>query len=808
MAHLTSDIRFALRGLTKRPAQSLLVILTLAVGLAANAVIFGALDALLLRPLEFPNLPRLVRLWETTPGTPDYERGNVAPGNLHDWAESGMFEKVVAMEWWNANLRGREVPERVQGFRVSPVFFETLGVAPQRGRGFLPEEGREGQHLQAILGHELWHRGFGGDPEIVGQSVTLDGAAYTVVGIAPEGFSFPMGAELWAPLVVPAPGAASRKDHFLNVFAMLAPGRTVEEARAALEVVAKRLQLDHPTTNTSRGIVVTSMSRGFEDAGLRPIMGLWQVAAALVLLIACVNVANLMLARGAERQRELALRLALGADRGRVIRQLLTEGLVVASLGIAAALPLCALASREMRRHMPAEIARFVPGWANIGLDERTIAFTAVLGLLATLLFAAVPALRASRPGLTEALREGGRSATAGTTRQRGRNALVVTQVAFALTLVVVAGLAMKSVHGMIEGPQGFDVERLLTFQVTLPEGRYGDEGVRRAFARDVAARLSELPGVSQVAHANVLPGRGNNSHRPIQVEGEPPFDPSDPPRAQYRTISPSYFDTLRQPVVAGRALDARDDEHAVPVAVVSRSFAERFWPGRDPLGRRFRTGGEDTPWITVVGVCGDVIHHWFSSRNRPAFYRSYAQDPRFDIAYAVRTTDDPEAVASAARLAISSVDPYQPAYDVRSMVRSIRMSTIGLQYVAGIMTVFGGLAVVLAVSGIYGVMSYRVSLRTQEIGVRVALGASSHDVLKLTMGQALWLTGLGLLLGGGLGLAGARALSAALMGVVAFDSATFALFTALLALAALLAAYVPARRALSVDPALALRAE
>jgi putative ABC transport system permease protein len=572
--------------------------------------------------------------------------------------------------------------------------------------------------------------------------------------------------------------------------------------------VAKRLETDHPKTNTARGVVVTGLQRGFEDVGLRPIMVLWQVAAGLVLLIACVNVANLMLARGSERQRELALRLALGAGRRRIVRQLLTEGLVLASLGIAFALPLAALGSREMRRHMPAEILPFVPGWESMGVDARTAAFTAALGLVATVLFAAVPALRLSRLALTEALKEGGRSATAGASRQRGRNALVVAQVAFALTLLVVAGLALKSVRAMLEGPQGYDTAQLLTLQVTLPEGRYQEPGRRRAFARDVASRLAELPGAGHVAYANVLPGRGSSSSRSIQVEGEPLLDPSDPRSANYRTVSPGYFETLRLPVFSGRALGEQDDENAPDVAVVSRAFAERFFPGRDPLGRRFRAGGEDRPWVTVVGVCGDVIHHWFSNRNEPTFYRPYAQEPRHDVAYAVRVSGDPQALAQSARLAVSAVDAHQPAYDVRSMQACIRVSTIGLQYVAAVMAVFGGLAVVLAVSGIYGVMSYRVSLRTQEIGVRMALGAGSGHVLRLTMGQALGLTAAGLVLGAGLGFAGARVLSATLMGAVPFDGTTFAMFTALLGAAAFMAAYVPARRALRVDPALALRAE
>jgi putative ABC transport system permease protein len=323
-----------------------------------------------------------------------------------------------------------------------------------------------------------------------------------------------------------------------------------------------------------------------------------------------------------------------------------------------------------------------------------------------------------------------------------------------------------------------------------------------------VETRLRELPGARDVAFANVLPARGSNTSRPLQVEGEPPYDESNPPVVDYRTVSPAYFQTLRLPVLSGRGLNAADDETTAEVAVVSRSLAERYWPGRDPLGRRFRTGGEDTPWVTVVGVCGDVIHQWFARRNYPTVYRPYSQHPWSAVAFAVRLEGDPDALLASARQEIRTVDPYLPAYDVRSMRRSIKIATIGMQYVAGIMAVFGALAVVLALSGIYGVMSYRTSLRTQEIGVRVALGATNADVLRLTMGQAVRLTAIGLVAGGGLGILGARTLSSVLVGAVPFDAPTFVAFTGLLGTAALVAAFVPARRALHIDPALALRAE
>jgi putative ABC transport system permease protein len=796
--------------MAKRPALSLLVVVTLAVGIAANAAIFSSLDALLLRPLAFPNLPRLVRLWETSPGAEAYDRGNVAPGNFHDWRSqsSDVLAELVALEWWDANLRGQEVPERISGYRVSPRFFETLGVAPQAGRGFLDEEGREGANRRVVLGHDLWQRSFGGDGGIVGRDGMVDGEPHLVVGIAPRGFRFPEGAEMWSPLVLPPAGAARRDQHYLSAIALLAPGRSQGDAARSMTLIAERLQKDHPDTNASRGLVVGPLQRSYEDIGLRPLFTLWQVAAGLVLLIACVNVANLMLARGAERQREMALRLALGAGRGQIVRQLLTEGLVTSILAIAVSLPLSTGAAREMRQRMPAEIARFLPGWNGIGMDGRVLGFTMALGLAATLLFTLAPALRASKSVLTDALKEGGRSATVGASRQRGRSLLVVTQVAGALALVVVAGLAVKSARTLLLGPQGYDPDRLLTLQVTLPESRYRDPAVRRAFARNAEDRLAALPGVTGVGLANVMPGRNNNSGGTIQIEGEPVLDRSDPPVVDDRTISPGYFETLGLPLVAGRGLLGSDEETALPVAVVSRSLAERYWPGRDPLGRRFRIGNEDAPWVTVVGVSGNHIHQWFTRRNYPTCYRPYAQDPRNDLAFVLRTTGDPEALAPAARRAVGAVDPSQPAYNVWSQRRAISLSTIGLQYVAAIMAVFGGLALVLAISGVYGVMSYRVSLRTQEIGVRVALGASARDVLQLTMAQAMRLTTLGLLVGGALGFAAARALSAALMGSIPFDATTFAAATGFLATSALLAAYLPARRALAIDPAQALRAD
>jgi putative ABC transport system permease protein len=810
--HLFADIRLALRSMWRQRAVSFLLVVTLGLGLGANIAMFTILDAMLLRPLDFPNLDRLVRIWETSPSSDAFDQWNISPANFLDFREQskGTLDTLVALEYWNANLRGNDTPERVSGFKVSPGFFQSLGVKLDSGRGFLGEEGNAGAAPSVVIGHGLWQRAFGGDASVVGRSVVMDGVGYTVVGIAGQGFQFPEGAEIWSPLVLPAPGAASRDQRFLTSIGFLKPGASLDGVRAELSTIAKRLEMAHPNVNKARTVRVETLTRGFEDQGLRPVLGFFQLGAGLVLLIACINVANFLLARGAERRREIAVRQALGAAKSRILRQLLTEGLVTAIMAMIVALPTAALAARAMKDMMPVEIARFLNGWSSIDLDGRAALFGLGLATVSALLFSLAPARRASNPDLTDALKEGGRASTEGASRQRGRSALVVSQIAAALALVLVASLAARSAWTLIEGPQGYDPENLLALNVSLPEGKYDDQETRRTFVREAMARLSEMPGVSTVAATNVLPARNSNSGRRIRVEGDTAKEDSELPVADSRTVTPTFFETMKLPLYAGRAIDARDDgaEGALQVAVVSRAFAERHWPGLDPLGRRFRAGDADTPMVTVIGVCGDVVHQWFGRRNYPTYYRPYAQEPRLGVTFAVRTSGDPEALAQDARRAVAAADPYQPAYAVWSMKRSIANATIGLRFVASIMTILSGLALLLALTGVYGVMAYRVSLRTLEIGVRRVLGASHGDVLRLTMGQAAWLTAGGLTLGGAAGLALSRLLSNLLQGAVTVDVWTVLGFSGLLAAAALLAAYIPARRSLSVDPARALRAE
>jgi putative ABC transport system permease protein len=808
---LTEDVRFAVRGFARRPTTTFLLVFTLALGLAANAVVFNVLDAVVLRAFSFPNQARLVRVHETSRDFNGVDLSNVAPANLLDWQAQtkGVFRDLVGLQWWDASLRGRESAERVMAYRVSPGFFEALGVTPVAGRGFHPEEGREGAQRRVVLGYALWQRVYGGEP-MVGRTVTVDTEPYEVVGIAPPSFHFPEASELWAPLVLPDPASAPRDRHHLSVMGRLADGRSRASAQAALTVVARRLEQEHPKTNAARGVLVPSFRMGFGDPVLPQILVIWQAAALLVLLIACINVANLILAQAAERGRELSLRMALGAGPGRIARLLLTEGALLALGGALLATPLLSLAGRVLRETMPAEIARFVPGWEQLGADWRSLLFSVLVAMVAAFLVSAVPAWRAAHLDLNATLREGGRSVTGGGRRQLGRNLLVVGQTAAALALLVAAGSAFGGAHALIDGPQGYEPRGVLAFDLTLAEARYSEEGKQRRFADELLTRLSALPGVTSVAAANSLPGRSGYSTRGIEVEGQPLVPGNDPPQVEARAVTPDFFATLRLPLLRGRGLERTDTKDAREVAVVSRSFAERFWPGKDPLGRRFRVlaGDQDTPWLTVVGTSGDVIQQWIMRRNAPTFYRPLAQAPTRDLCFALRTAGDPDALGPAAKRAVAAVDPDQPPYELEGLPRSIHKSTIGLSYIAGFMVGFGALALVLATSGVYGVMSYRVSRRTLEIGVRVALGASRADVLGLTLGQALRLSAVGLVVGSALGWAASRALASVLRGAVSADPRALAGALLVLAAAGLVAAYVPARRALAVDPARALRSE
>ena len=805
---MLTDCRLAARRLLKSPGFTLVAALTLALGIGANATIFSIVDGMLLRPLPLDDVDRIVAVAETAPAR-NRDRLEVAPANFIDWrAQSRTLASLCAYNWWDANLMGVAEPERLKGALVTTDFFSVLGIEASLGRTFSPDEGNRGRHLVTVLSQSFWMRRFGGDPAIVGQTLVLNAEPYAVIGVAPEEFDFPNTTDVWAPLLLDGETAADRTSHYLNVLGRLAPDAAFADAQAELDVIAARLEEQYPVANAGEGIRLMTLAQGIRDEGGAVIYVL-QATAGFVLLIACVNIANLLLARGTSRKRELAVRVAHGASRWRILRLLLTEGLLLSLVGAACALVLAYVGIDLIRSTMPPNIARLVHGWNEIDIDRRLVFWTVVTAAASGLMFSFVPAWQASRPDLNETLKEGGRTPGHGA-RSRLRSGLVVAEIALALTLLVAAGLTTRGSLALLYGSHGYDPDNVLTLQMRLPEAKYQDDDQRRQFWADVLARVRSLPQVEQAASISHLPSNGSSTGNLFLVEGRPEPPAGQWPAANYRVTSPDYFAALRIPVLRGRAFAERDDEDASPVVMISQSMADQFWPDEDPIGQRIRFRGLDTddPWVEIVGVTGDVVHQWFGNRRRPTMYRPYDQAPRSSTMMAIRTQGDPASLTAAVRDEFAAVDPDQPLFRVITMRQLMREGMIGLAYIASLMTIFGTIAIVLAAIGVYGVMAYNVSQRTHEFGVRIALGAGPRDVVGLVLRRVLWHSAIGL----GLGLIAAYSLSnvivAVLEGVVAMDAATFVGFAVFLTVVALLAGYVPARRALGVDPATALRVE
>ena len=806
MRTLGLDVKYALRSNLQRPWLAALIVLTLALGLGANAAVLAMVDALIVRPFPFPEVDRILLLSDSSRDS-EYRREQVSPANFLDWKREGdRIQRMSAFSWWDVNLVGRDEPERVQGFRVSADFFPALGVQPALGRGFLADEETTGRHRRAVIGDGLWHRRFGGDPAIVGRTITLDAEAYEVVGVAPQGFDFPMGAEVWAPLEFDANAARQRTNRSLTVIGRLAPDASLEEARAQMTVIAERLQQQYPDTNRERGVRVYTFSDGMLDPALTPILALWQSAALFVLIIGCTNVVNLLLARGAERQRDIAVRLAMGADRRRVVRELLIESAVLALAAIPPTLLFAWIGLDALKGSMPASIARFVPGWMSMQVDLRILAITTLIALGAAVLFGIVPALQCTRPRLADTLKEGARGASAGRGRQRIRRALVVAEITLALPLLVASAMGAIGAHRFLYGPQGYDPDRVLAMEMVLPRAAYEGDDARREFVERVLDHAAAIPGAERAAVMNIVPARGNNNSHPLEIEGRPNADPAFPPSVDFRSATPEIFAVLDIPVHRGRAFTTVDGKNAQPVVVISQSLAERYWPSEDPLGRRLKLG--TGPWLTVVGICGDVVHDWFNRRNYPTAYVPFTQSPTRIFGLMVRTGGEPAALSSAARAAVRAVDANQPVYDLMTLRAALGERTLGLQYIAAVMGVLGTLALMLAAGGVYGVMAYMVAQRSHEIGVRIALGATRADVMKLTVSHTVRLAAAGVALGIALSLLLGRVIEWGLLGTATVDARIVAALGAVLSLSALAAGYIPARRAASIDPICTLRGE
>ena len=805
LASIGSDFRYAIRSLTRQPGFAATVAVTLALGLGLNATVLAMVDALALRPFQFRDYQRLVVVWETERQTG--ERTPVPPATFLEWrTHVTSIQQMTAWEGWAPTATWPSDVERLQGVKVTNGFFEVIGKVPSLGRSFTERDHDPGNNRHVIIGNGLWKRRFGANPGSVGTQILLDGEPYTVVGVAPAGFEFPTGAEIWMPLAFGPRELVDRKTRALTVLGKLHDGKSLTEAQAEMDLMSRRLEQEHPATNRDRSASVRTLSTAFREDGALGFLGVLQAGAGLVLLVACANLAGLLLARASERQREVAVRSALGATRSRIVRQLVTETVVLGIVASVVALAIAQIALEFMRTSVPPEIARHVEGWNNLRLDVRLLVLVPALAIGVGLVVGLVPALGATRESLTRTLNDEG-VGTAGVKRHRLRQLLVVAEIALALGLLVAAGLSIQGGMRLVNQPGGFEPHGLLTFEVTLPENRYQDDNVRREFADSFLAKVSTTGGIDGVGLANVVPAAGWSPSVLVDVEDHPAAEPSRRPTTGFRSISSDYFATMRMPLLRGRAFSTFDREGTQPVAIVSAAMAERFWPGSDPLGRRLRLD-DSREWLTVVGVVGDVtMYNWWDGMDVAAVYRPLRQAPPSGVLNGVvRTTADPAVATAAIRHALRSIDPLVPIDHSRTMVRAITDVTFGLSFLALLMALCGGIALFLSALGIYSMMTYVVSRRTREFGLRIALGASASDVLRLALRQAATLTTAGVGIGLILALLLGSLMASALYGVVAMDLRTVAAVAIALGCISLGAAYLPAQRALRLDPAATLR--
>lgn len=806
---LLQDFRYAVRQLRKSPGFTAVAVITLALGIGANTTMFSSVNAMLLRPFAFPQLDRVVAVWESVPKK-NSTHMRVAAANFRDWSEqSKAFKNLAAVQGWDANLTGGNVAQHVEGFRVSSEFFSLLGMPMQFGREIGSVDFQPGATPAVVVKYGFWQQHLGSDPTIVGKQLQLNGEKFTVAGITSPDFDFPPGAQVWTPLNLNDTQKADREHHSLSVFGRLQDGVSIPQAQADLQTIAARLGQQYPGTNTGHEVSVVDLVQDLLS-GSRQFVLVLMGAAAFVLLLCCANVANLQLARAFARQKEIALRTALGATRWHIGRQLLVESLLLAFIGSAGALLLSSWGNAIMRRSLPPFIVEHVAGLKHLEVDSRVFLFTLAVAVATGIITGLAPAWHLSRPNVNDTLKEGGRSSSLSVARHRLRTLLVVSEVALSLVLLVGAGTMVQGFRAMAATDMGFDRSHVLTFHVALPEEKYRDKDRARGYYDRVLREIGSLPGVESAACVTSLPSGWSWNWVEYTAEGKPPATPGEAPSAISQVVAPAFFSALRVPLRQGRLLAEQDGRDAPAVAVVSEEMAHQNWPGQDPLGKHIQMGHPGTagPVRTIVGVVGDVKRSPFEHDPAPTVYVPVAQQPELTSAFIVRTSGDPSVLASLIGAQVRNVDPDQPSFDVRSLEQILSDDLSGIEVSAKMMLVFGFSALTLAAAGIFAVMAYSVTQRTHEIGVRMALGARRVDVLRLVVGFAMKIAIVGLVIGLTLSALLTSALSSALFGVVKVDLATFAVFTLLLATVAATAAYLPARWAMRVDPMVALRYE
>lgn len=800
---MMTDLRYALRQLIKSPGFAAVTILTLALGIGACTAIFSVVSAVLLRPLDYPDPARLVVIRETQlPAFPEF---SVSPPNYLDWEkQTKSFEKLAAYSGSRINLTGDGEPQQLVGVKATAQYFDVYGIKPALGRTFLPEEDAPGKNHVVVLSYPFWQRVFGGAADVVGRPIQLNGEPYTVVGVAPSGFGLASKVDAWMPMAFEPKETANdnRGAHYINVAGRLRPGVTVAQAEAELKVLAAQLATQYPDSNKGWSIFMMPL-QDYSVRDVRTVLYTLLGAVGCVLLIACANIANLLLARATARHREISIRAALGASRARLVRQLLTESVLLALCGGIAGLFLARWGLDALLALAPTNL----PRTNDIRLDSGVLIFSLGLSVATGLVFGIAPAWLAARTDMNESLKQGSRGSTEGGARGRLRNALVVIEVTFALMLLGGAGLLARSFMQLAHVDPGFTPENATLLRVSLPQKKYGLPEQQTAFANALIERMKNLPGVQAVGLTHSMPLVGDYVLG-FNIEGRPAIAPSDLPNTNYYAVTPDYFRAMGIRLVRGRVFTAQDDAKAPRVALINETLARQHFPNEDPIGKRINiTNGPDA-WREIVGIVGDIKQYGVDKTTTNQSYEPFAQVPFSSLNVVIRSSGSPAALLGAIRPAVYAVDKDQPIGTIRPLEEIMAESIARQRFAMTLLTVFSLVALVIAAVGIYGVMAYSVVQRTGEFGIRMALGAQQRDVLRLVLAQGGKLIGLGLIIGLAATLAASRAMGSMLFNTSAQDPLTLGTITVLLGAVALIACLLPANRATKVNPIEALRAE